>query len=98
MLTLAITQPTYLPWVGYFDLMNQCDVFIFLDNVQFEKRGWQQRNRIKTAHGDLLLTVPIKSKGRYKQKINETKIDTSRDFKKKHKTTCNIIRKPNEFM
>ena len=84
MLTLAISQPTYLPWLGYFDLMHQCDVFIFLDNVQFEKRGWQQRNKIKTSHGELLLTVPIKSKGRYKQKINETMIDTSQDFKKKH--------------
>ena len=48
MTKVAIMQPTYLPWAGYFGLMMASDIFIFLDNVQCEKRGWQQRNQIKT--------------------------------------------------
>lgn len=48
---VAITQPTYLPWLGYFDLVDQVDMFVVLDTVQFEKQSWQQRNRIKTPTG-----------------------------------------------
>jgi len=60
--TVVITQPTYLPWLGYFELMRQADVFIFLDSVQFERKSWQCRNRIQTADGKLVwLTVPHKS-------------------------------------
>lgn len=56
----AIMQPTYLPWLGYFDLIDQVDKFVFLDDVQLVKRSWQTRNRIKTAQKELFLTVPIK--------------------------------------
>lgn len=59
----AIMQPTYLPWIGYFDLMDQVDIFVFLDDVQFSKQSWQQRNRIKTPNGPMWLTVPVFSKG-----------------------------------
>ncbi len=71
---VVITQPTYLPWIGYFDLIAQADVFIVLDNVQFEKQSWQQRNRIKTAAGLQWLTVPVKFRGRLKQLIREVEI------------------------
>ncbi|HAZ10378.1 MAG TPA: hypothetical protein DCY56_04655 [Candidatus Omnitrophica bacterium] len=56
----AIMQPTYLPWLGYFDIVDQVDKFVFLDDVQLVKRSWQTRNRIKTAQGELFLTIPIK--------------------------------------
>ncbi len=56
----AIMQPTYLPWLGYFDLIDQVDKFVFLDDVQLVKRSWQTRNKIKTAQGELFLTIPIK--------------------------------------
>ena len=56
---IAIMQPTYLPWMGYFDLMDQVDCFVILDSVQFERRSWQQRNRIKTPRGLEWLTVPV---------------------------------------
>lgn len=56
----AIMQPTYLPWAGYFDLIDQTEIFIFLDNVQLVKRDWGVRNRIKTSAGELFLTVPIR--------------------------------------
>ena len=84
--TAVIMQPTYLPWIGYFDLMDQSDIFVFLDSVQFTKRSWQQRNRIKSADGELMLTVPVLSKGLRDQKISETAVDVSSDFRRKHST------------
>ncbi len=71
---VAITQPTYLPWLGYFDLMDQVDVFVLLDTVQFEKQSWQQRNRIKTPTGLQWLTVPVVFRGRLCQQIREVEI------------------------
>ena len=84
MTKVAIMQPTYLPWARYFGLMMASDIFIFLDNVQFQNRGWQQRNQIKTLKGNLFLTVPVKTKNRYNQFVNEVEVDNSTDFKKNH--------------
>jgi hypothetical protein len=84
MKSVAIMQPTYLPWAGYFDLIDSCDTFVFLDCVQFDRRSWQQRNRIKTAAGELLLTVPVLVKNRREQKIREVEIDSSRGFAQQH--------------
>jgi hypothetical protein len=67
-------QPTFLPWLGYFALIRQVDRFVFLDNVQFNKRSWQQRNRIKTTNGPAWLTVPVASKGLHKQHIRDVEI------------------------
>jgi hypothetical protein len=80
---VAISQPTYLPWLGYLDLIDQVDTFVFLDTVQFEKRSWQQRNRIKTPGGLSLLTVPVAVKGRFHQRIKDVEIDNRR-FIRKH--------------
>lgn len=82
--TVAIMQPTYLPWLGYFDLMDQCDTFVLLDSVQFDRRSWQQRNRVKTPQGELWLTVPVRSKGRRESKISEVEIDRSQRFEETH--------------
>lgn len=79
---IAISQPTYLPWMGYFDLIDQVDCFVFLDSVQFEKRSWQQRNRIKGPDGLILLTVPVKVKGRFEQPIAEVTISDSLELRK----------------
>jgi hypothetical protein len=78
----AIMQPTYLPWSGYFDLIDQSDVFVFLDTVQFEKQSWQQRNRIKTPSGPLLLTVPCLQS--LPQRIIEVRIDRKINWRRKH--------------
>ena len=59
MATVAIHQPGYLPWLGYFHKMMHCDTFVFLDDVQYERRGWQNRNKIKSNTGSLWLSVPI---------------------------------------
>ena len=55
----AIIQSNYLPWKGYFDMINDVDLFVFMDDVQFTTRDWRSRNRIKTQHGALWLTVPV---------------------------------------
>jgi hypothetical protein len=74
---IAIAQPTYLPWLGYFDLLDQVDKFVVLDTVQFEKQSWQQRNRIKTPTGLLWLTVPVVFRGRLGQRIVDVEIRES---------------------
>lgn len=59
----AIVQPSYIPWRGYFDLIRRVDVFVFYDDVQYDRRGWRNRNRIKTAQGPRWLTVPVHARG-----------------------------------
>jgi hypothetical protein len=70
--TVAIVQSNYIPWKGYFDLIARADDFILLDNVQYTRRDWRNRNRIKTAAGPRWLTIPVQAKGRYSQRIDET--------------------------
>jgi len=77
-------QPTYIPWLGYFDLICRSECFVFLNDVQFEKKSWQQRNRIKTSNGELLLSVPVLTKGKLSQKIYETQIDNNQQWAKSH--------------
>ena len=79
---VAVHQPQYLPWLGYFDKMRIADVFCYLDNVQYKKNEWQNRNRIKTAKDWQWITVPVRF--RFPQKINEVEINNSVKWKKKH--------------
>tara|TARA_R110002126_G_scaffold291807_1_gene459776 strand:+ start:232329 stop:233036 length:708 start_codon:yes stop_codon:yes gene_type:complete len=74
MKSIAIMQPTFLPWLGYFALIDSVDEFVFFDHVQFEKRSWQQRNKIKTANGPIWLSVPVSTKGKQFQTIQDTEI------------------------
>lgn len=78
MKTLAIVQSSYIPWKGYFDLLNQADEAVLLDDVQYTRRDWRNRNRIKTAQGPIWLTIPVEVKGRYHQTIRETRIADGR--------------------
>ncbi len=71
---IAILQSNYIPWKGYFDIINMVDEFILYDDMQFTRRDWRNRNKIKTPDGLKWLTIPVISKGRYTQKINETKV------------------------
>ncbi|MBW2558001.1 MAG: WbqC family protein [Deltaproteobacteria bacterium] len=70
---ISVHQPQYLPWLGYFDKINTADIFVLLDNVQFKKNEWQNRNKIKTANGWQWLTVPVMYK--YPQSIKEVEIN-----------------------
>lgn len=71
---IAIVQSNYLPWKGYFDLIRAVDEFVLLDDVQFTRRDWRNRNRIKTAQGPAWLTVPVKTSGRFDAPINEIEV------------------------
>lgn len=72
--TVVITQSNYLPWRGWFDMARQADALVLLDSVQFTRRDWRNRNRIKTAQGPQWLTVPVEVKGRFDQAVDETRI------------------------
>lgn len=72
---LAILQSNYVPWKGYFDLIASVDEFVLYDDMQYTRRDWRNRNRIKTPQGLQWLTVPVQAKGRFHQTIRETCID-----------------------
>lgn len=72
---IAILQSNYIPWKGYFDLIAAVDEFILYDDMQYTRRDWRNRNKIKTPAGVAWLTVPVKVKGKYNQTIRETEID-----------------------
>jgi WbqC-like protein family len=74
-LRIAIIQSCYVPWKGFFDLIGRCDEYVIFDRVQYAKRHWHNRNRIKTAAGLEWLTIPVLSKGRYAQPIHEVEIE-----------------------
>ena len=73
---VAILQSDYIPWKGYFDIINKVDEFILYDDMQYTRRDWRNRNQIKTANGMQWLTIPVDTKGKYYQKINETKVSS----------------------
>lgn len=85
--TVAVMQPTYLPWMGYFDLIDQVDLFVLYDDVDFSKQSWQQRNRIKTSSGVQWLTVPVLWKGKSGQKIQDVQINPRSNDLAKHVKT-----------
>lgn len=72
---VAILQSSYIPWKGYFDLISAVDAFILYDDMQYTRRDWRNRNKIKTPQGLQWLTVPVRVKGRFEQKISDTEID-----------------------
>lgn len=85
-LRIAISQSNYIPWKGYFDLINSVDVFVIFDEMQYTKRDWRNRNRIKTPAGTKWLSIPVFVTGKFFQKISETQAVDS-DWRKKHWST-----------
>ncbi len=85
---VAILQPSYLPWLGYFEQMSFVDTFIYLDDVQYTKNDWRNRNRIKTRRGSTWLTVPVR-KTPTATLIFETEIDNTADWQRSH---LNLLR------
>jgi len=83
---VAILQSNYIPWKGYFDLINMVDEFILYDDMQYTKRDWRNRNKIQTPQGLKWLSIPVEAKGKYFQKINETKV-SDKNWGKKHWST-----------
>jgi hypothetical protein len=87
--TCVILQPSYIPWRGYFDQIFKADIFIFYDDVQYDKHGWRNRNLIKTSNGPLWLTIPVASKGVLTQSRNimDIPIVWDRNWTKQHTET-----------
>lgn len=87
---ISIHQPAYLPWLGYFNKIALSDLFVILDTVQFEKNSFINRNRIKSASGPIWLTVPVKTKDKFKANIlKDTEIDIKEKWQNKHlKSIC----------
>ena len=93
---VAILQPSYLPWLGFFEQMHRSDQFILYDDVQFTRRDWRNRNRVRVLEGSAWLTVPVIQKNKYDQSLLETKIDNSTSWKRKHLETirCHYSKTP----
>ena len=84
-MNVVILQPSYIPWRGYFDQIRRADLFIFYDDVQYDKHGWRNRNQIKTAQGKQWITIPVHSKGVTEGiPIKDVRIDWSKLWPKKH--------------
>jgi hypothetical protein len=83
---VAILQSNYIPWKGYFDIINLVDEFILYDEVQYTRRDWRNRNKIKTDGGVKWLTIPVEVKGKYFQKIRDTVISDTK-WNRKHWTS-----------
>lgn len=81
---LAVLQPGYLPWLGFFDQLQRADSFIFYDDVQYDKNGWRNRNRIKSTKGQPhWLTVPVRVQS-LSQRLIDTEIDNRQPWARKH--------------
>ena len=86
---IAISQSNYIPWKGYFDSINSVDEFVLYDDMQYTRRDWRNRNKIKTAQGIQWLTIPVEVKGKFFQKINETFV-SEKDWNEKHWKTLKL--------
>ena len=95
MTTISIHQPVYLPWLGFIEKVISSEKFVFLDDVQFEKNGFQNRNKIRTYDGEMWLTVPVKVKSQ--TLLKDVKINYSVDWINKHKKSIIQNYKKAEF-
>ena len=94
---IAIMQPTYMPWLGYFAMMDKVEQFVFLDTVQIVGRSWQVRNKIKVKDEELLLTIPMsKELKREERKINNTRY-CGNEWKENHLATIKMAYKKARF-
>lgn len=82
---LVVLQPSYLPWLGYFDQYHWADTFVLYDDVQYDKHGWRNRNRILTRNGVQWLTVPVITRGKGTPTIDQVAIDNRTDWRRKHR-------------
>ena len=91
-MNVVILQPSYIPWRGYFDQIRRADLFIFYDDVQYDKHGWRNRNQIKTAQGKQWLTIPVNSKGVTSGiPIKDVRIDWSKPWAKNHLKSMTVV-------
>lgn len=95
MTIVAINQPGYLPWMGFFKRIMYSDIFVFLDNVQYLKKDWQNRNKIRTNQDWIWLSVPVK-KNNF-ENLNKVEIDYSENWSAMHKKSIKYNYSKSEF-
>ncbi len=84
-MNVVVLQPSYIPWRGYFDQIRRADLFVFYDDIQYDKHGWRNRNQIKTSQGKQWLSIPVHSAGATQGVlIKDIKIDVSRPWARTH--------------
>jgi hypothetical protein len=95
----VILQPSYIPWRGYFDLIRRADIFVFYDDVQYDARGWRNRNRIKSPGGSIWLTIPVSAHGAQTEHTPILDIETAdmRWSQKHFKTLLHLYRRAPHF-
>ena len=86
---IAILQSNYIPWKGYFDMIRSVDEFILYDDMQYTRRDWRNRNLVKSPQGLHWLTIPVEVKGKFDQKIKDTKI-SEKTWAKDHWKTIQL--------
>lgn len=82
---IAVLQPSYLPWLGFFEQLMSVDTFVIYDDAQYTKNDWRNRNRLKTKDGFLWLSIPVK--GSIHSQIRDIRIDESKNWQDKHQKT-----------
>ncbi|MGE0199582.1 MAG: WbqC family protein [Candidatus Melainabacteria bacterium] len=97
MTTVAICQSNYIPWKGYFDLIARADAFVLLDDVQYTRRDWRNRNQILTVGGLQWLTISVASKGHYTDRIDEIRISEPQWAADHWKTLTHVYGKADGF-
>jgi hypothetical protein len=95
---VVILQPSYIPWRGYFHQVAWADLFVFYDDVKYDKNGWRNRNRVKTRAGTQWMTIPVLTRGVESNQtpINQVQVDWSKDWNRVHWNTllANYARAP----
>lgn len=96
-MVVSIHQPNYIPWLGYFYKIQKSDVFVFLDDVQYIRKGFINRNQIKTHQGIAWLTIPVENKGNYGSLINEMKIRNDLSWQENHLKNIEMNYKKSDY-
>ena len=94
---LTAHQPTYLPWLGTFNKILLSDCFCFFDIAQYQKKEWDNRNKIFTSNGELMLTVPVKSKNHFEKTIGNIEINNETNWAEKHYKSIHLNYKKHPF-
>jgi len=81
---IGALQPGYLPWLGFFDQIARCDLFVLYDDLPYARRSWRNRNRIKTPQGTMWLTVPVVNQGLTRKRIREVEISEHQNWRNRH--------------
>lgn len=87
MTTLVVEQPSYVPWLGYFDLLDRADLWVWYDDVQYTRRDWRNRNRVAAAGEPVWLTIPVRAQSHRDLRICDVEVDRQQAWERKHLAT-----------